>query len=224
MSPYIARESACSDLTRKVLLHVYVIITACYSLFGHIISLAHDGKLYVYYCNCYMHSCRLWRLDNPWLFLKALMHGIYAINKLPRQLPYWHDVCVYGFDGGRRILLTRHVPLQSGQLIAALRPKHSWHTTTSCLPPVITSCCYKNNHACTRVVTCICLRRIILEGHYGREERWHISSLQPRDAAAINTRLQDYRDSMPTPGADTRFPFSCMHSRTAPSILRLVSM
>ena len=29
------------------------------------------------------------------------MHGIYAINKLPRQLPYSHDVRVYGFNGGR---------------------------------------------------------------------------------------------------------------------------
>ena len=32
--------------------------------------------------------------------LKALTHGIYAINKLPHQLPYSHDVRVYGFDGG----------------------------------------------------------------------------------------------------------------------------
>ena len=29
------------------------------------------------------------------------MHGIYAINILPHQLPYSHDVRVYGFDGGR---------------------------------------------------------------------------------------------------------------------------
>ena len=29
------------------------------------------------------------------------MHGIYAINKLPRQLPYSHAVRVYGFNGGR---------------------------------------------------------------------------------------------------------------------------
>ena len=28
------------------------------------------------------------------------MHGTYAINKLPYQLPYSHDVHVYGFDGG----------------------------------------------------------------------------------------------------------------------------
>ena len=26
---------------------------------------------------------------------------IYAISKLPHQLPYSHDVRVYGFDGGR---------------------------------------------------------------------------------------------------------------------------
>ena len=40
----------------------------------------------------------------------TLMHDIYAINILPRQLPYSHDVsfcihmmyvCVYGFNGGR---------------------------------------------------------------------------------------------------------------------------
>ena len=34
---------------------------------------------------------------------QALTHGIiilYAINKLPRQLPYSHAVRVYGFDGG----------------------------------------------------------------------------------------------------------------------------
>ena len=33
--------------------------------------------------------------------LKALTHGIYAINKLPRQLLCSSDVHVYGFDGGR---------------------------------------------------------------------------------------------------------------------------
>ena len=38
-------------------------------------------------------------------FLKALTHGIYAINKLLRQLPRSSDVCVYG---GGRMPLTRH--------------------------------------------------------------------------------------------------------------------
>ena len=48
--------------------------------------------------------------------LKALTYGIiYTISELPRQLPYSHDVCVYGFDGrhtvsiaGARVLLTHH--------------------------------------------------------------------------------------------------------------------
>ena len=28
-----------------------------------------------------------------------MVYNYYAINKLPRQLPYSHDVRVYGFDG-----------------------------------------------------------------------------------------------------------------------------
>ena len=39
--------------------------------------------------------------------LKALTYGIYAINKLPRQLPRSSDVCVYS---GGRMPLTRPVP------------------------------------------------------------------------------------------------------------------